>query len=163
MNASIRILFLCGIFVPIVFSCMEGENNQERDEIVELEILSFKDIAGEEYYCDLKDQKDLTKEFHLVITNQEDFQANVSCSNDELPEIDFTKWSVIAICVYTTHTTAHIVSQKLLRNDTELKYLYEVNYTGGILTMPGFTTFFAAVPVIPENYRVIFNLKYIES
>ena len=161
MKTIIRILFLFGIIVSIAFCCKKGENNQDGDEIVELEILSFKDITGKENYCDLKDQKDLTKEFHLVITNQEDFQANVTCSNDELPEIDFMKWSVIAIHVYTPHTTAHIVSQKLLRNDTELKYFYEVYYTGGILTKPGFTTFFSVIPVIPENYQVIFNLEYI--
>ncbi len=127
----------CIFYDNILGTCFYGTNGLEYDEIV------FRDNEA----------------YQKFGNSVRIYPANVDCDTAKLPEIDFSKFSLLAKRTHGGGCSANYI-RKIFKDTENKKMIYQIsaNYEGDCYMLLSSRNW-AYVPKIPDNYKVEFQIN----
>jgi hypothetical protein len=149
MRKLSKIIMLLGLTLFMAFSCDEEDNVNP----VEISFETLPSLSVCYTICYLSNV--YLKDTVMIINEQSEYERLYECRQDELlPEIDFSKYTLIAGSQTVGGICPTILDQHLYEYPTKTKLLFELSIKDGGFTSLGNAYYHALIPKISNYYEI---------
>lgn len=115
-------------------------------------------VQKEGELCALKNIDDTRLQIDLIIQTEDEYEKYIECSNT-LPSINFSDKTLLAGRLKTPYQDK-IIKQSYSQ-DCKNRYLFHVEIGWGVAAAPSNVFYFAIVPKITDESKLMFDIQYV--